>query len=92
MQVAAGHSELRLHHLRHAHGTALAEINAHPKTIQQRLGHASASFTMNTYVHGSDTLDAEAANLIGMRFGRRSVEKLAGEVATQVAETSDEHA
>ena len=74
--VAAGHPELHLHHLRHAHGTALAEINAHPKTIQQRLGHSSAAFTLLTYVSDSPALDAEAATQFGMRFGRRSVENL----------------
>ncbi len=64
----AGHPELTLHSLRHAHATALVELGAHPKTIQQRLGHASAAFTMNVYASDSDVLDTEAAALFGMRF------------------------
>ena len=64
----AGYPELTLHSLRHAHATALVELGAHPRTIQQRLGHASAAFTMNVYTSDSDVLDSEAANLFGMRY------------------------
>ena len=69
---AAGHPELTLHSLRHAHATALVELGTHPRTIQQRLGHASAAFTMNVYASDSDVLDSEAANLFGMRFSPSS--------------------
>ena len=65
---AACHPDLTLHSLRHGHATALVELGAHPRTIQQRLGHASAAFTMNVYTSDSDVLDSEAANLFGMRY------------------------
>src|SRR3546814_12043285 len=46
---AAGCPGLRLHDLRHAHATALVALSAHPRTIQQRLGHSSAAFPMHVY-------------------------------------------
>jgi integrase len=67
----AGSPALRLHDLRHAHATALVELSAHPRTIQQRLGHSSAAFTMNVYASDNDALDAEAATAFGMRFNTR---------------------
>ncbi|MDA1297948.1 MAG: site-specific integrase [Chloroflexi bacterium] len=90
--IAAGHPELHLHHLRHAHALALVEMKAHPRTVQQRLGHSSAAFTMAVYVSDSDALDEEAANLFGMRFGRRSVEKLPNDAIAEAAEKATEHA
>lgn len=49
----AGHPGVRLHDLRHAHATALMAAGVHPTIIQDRLGHASASFTMDRYEHVS---------------------------------------
>lgn len=48
--------ETRFHSLRHTHGTLLAEQDLNPKKIQARLGHASAAFTMDTYVHDSSAM------------------------------------
>lgn len=45
-----------MHSFRHTHATVLAEGNLSPKKIQLRLGHASAAFTMNTYVHNSASM------------------------------------
>jgi len=57
---AAGHPKLRLHDLRHFHAFGLIATNAHPKIVQERLGHSSASFTMQVYGHGSEELQREA--------------------------------
>lgn len=46
----------RFHSLRHTQGTLLAEADLSPKKIQARLGHASAAFTMDTYVHKSTAM------------------------------------
>jgi integrase len=35
--------------LRHAHATALLRAGAHPKVVQERLGHSSISVTMDIY-------------------------------------------
>lgn len=41
------------HMLRHSHATLLAIGNAPVKAIQERLGHSSASITMNIYMHNT---------------------------------------
>ena len=35
------------------------------KTVQKRLGHSRASFTLDTYAHALPENDKQAANLIG---------------------------
>lgn len=47
---------IRFHSFRHTHGTVLAEQDLSPKKIQARLGHSSAAFTMDTYVHKSSSM------------------------------------
>jgi len=50
----------RLHDLRHFHVTALIATGAHPKIVQERLGHSSAAFTMNRYGHVNADMQLEA--------------------------------
>jgi integrase len=57
----AGLPEVRLHDLRHAHAAGLIRANVHAKVVQERLGHASAAFTMQVYGHVSPGMQAEAA-------------------------------
>ena len=47
---------LRFHSFRHTHATLLAEQEVSAKKIQVRLGHASASFTMDRYVHNTEQM------------------------------------
>ena len=51
------------HTLRHSHATKLIESGANIKAVQQRLGHKDISTTMNTYVHHTDVMAQEAADL-----------------------------
>lgn len=44
-------STLRLHDLRHSCAALLIEVGAHPKAIQERLGHSSITVTMDVYGH-----------------------------------------
>lgn len=44
-------SGLRLHDLRHTSVSLLIELGAHPKLIQERLGHSSITVTMDVYGH-----------------------------------------
>jgi integrase len=44
-------SNLRLHDLRHSCAALLIELGAHPKAIQERLGHSSITVTMDVYGH-----------------------------------------
>ena len=57
----AGYPELRLHDLRHGHAAGLIRAGIYPKVVQERLGHASAAFTMQVYGHVAAGLQAEAA-------------------------------
>ena len=47
---------LRFHSFRHTHATMLAELEISAKKIQLRLGHSSASFTMDRYVHNTEQM------------------------------------
>lgn len=59
---AAGLPEnLRIHDLRHLHATVLAHAGIPAKTIQARLGHHSAAFTLDRYGHAMRAADADAA-------------------------------
>ena len=39
------------HTLRHTHASVLLAANVHPKIVQERLGHAKISTTVDTYSH-----------------------------------------
>lgn len=39
------------HALRHTHASILLSKNVHPKIVQERLGHAKISATLDTYSH-----------------------------------------
>ena len=51
------------HSLRHTHATRLIESGANVKAVQQRLGHKNITTTMNTYVHHTDDIAQEAADI-----------------------------
>lgn len=48
--------------VRHTHATLLLEVGTHAKVIQERLGHADAKTTMDTYAHVVHTLQENTAN------------------------------
>ena len=52
---------MRLHDLRHHDGTVLAANGVGHKAIQARLGHASAAFTLQRYVHHTPAMDEHAS-------------------------------
>lgn len=58
-------SEIRLYDLRHSHATLLLEGGMNAKVISDRLGHASVSFTLDTYVHSSEPMQQRAAEMVG---------------------------
>ncbi|MDR1185023.1 MAG: tyrosine-type recombinase/integrase [Coriobacteriales bacterium] len=55
----------RFHDLRHAQATLLIANGADIKTIQHRLGHETASITIDLYSHCMNGMDAQAAETIG---------------------------
>ena len=52
------------HGLRHSWATMALSGNIHVRVVQERLGHASAQITLNTYSHVGPTLHREAAEAI----------------------------
>lgn len=55
---------IKLHGLRHTNATAMIAAGISPKVVQQRLGHADVSITLNTYTHVLPSMDKEAAEKI----------------------------
>ncbi len=60
--VRHGVPKIRLHDLRHFHASMLLRANTHPKVVQERLGHATISVTLDTYSHSIPALQADAAD------------------------------
>ena len=59
-----GLKKICFHSLRHSCATAMIEAGVDPKTVQQRLGHADITVTMNIYAHCTKTMDTKAAEVI----------------------------
>ena len=52
---------IRLHDLRHTHATLLIKAGVPVKVVSERLGHAKAAFTIQTYQHVLPGMQADAA-------------------------------
>jgi integrase len=52
---------IRLHDLRHTRGTLLLAAGVPVKVVSERLGHASPTFTIETYQHVLPGMQAHAA-------------------------------
>jgi len=52
---------IRLHDARHTHATIMLKQGVHPKIVQERLGHATISTTLDTYSHVAPGLQQAAA-------------------------------
>jgi integrase len=57
----AGLPTIRLHDLRHTHATLALRAGVHPRVVQERLGHANVSITLDTYSHVDLDMQAVAA-------------------------------
>lgn len=60
-----GLDTVRLHDLRHYVATRLISNGVDPKTVANRLGHASPTTTLSIYSHFVPEADREAADLLG---------------------------
>jgi integrase len=58
---SAGVPRIRFHDLRHTSATLLLASGEHPKVVQERLGHASISETLDRYSHVSADMQERAA-------------------------------
>jgi integrase len=59
--ASSGVPRIRLHDLRHTHASHLLLAGVNVKVVSERLGHASASFTLDTYAHVMPGQQAHAA-------------------------------
>lgn len=57
----AGLPKIRLYDLRHTHATLLLAAGEHPKVVQERLGHATITLTLDTYSHVVPGMQERAA-------------------------------
>ena len=64
----AGFPGLKFHELRHTHASILIGNGVDVKTVQKRLGHSRAAFTLDVYGHALPQNDKKAADLIGNLF------------------------
>nr|WP_316622171.1 tyrosine-type recombinase/integrase [uncultured Ruminococcus sp.] len=65
LQERAGIPQIRFHDLRHSFATLSIEQGMDIKTISHMLGHTDAGFTMNTYMHVTDTMQQKVADTMG---------------------------
>jgi integrase len=59
----AGVPKIRLHDVRHTHGTLLIKAGVPVKVVSERLGHGNPVFTIDTYQHVLPGMQAEAARI-----------------------------
>jgi integrase len=70
----AGLPPIRLHDLRHTHATLALRAGVHPRVVQERLGHANVSITLDTYSHVDLDMQAVAAARVAALVQGRSHE------------------
>lgn len=63
-----GLPKIRFHDLRHTAATLMFKQGVHPKVVQERLGHASISQTLDTYSHVIPSMQDDIANNIDDLF------------------------
>lgn len=59
-----GRPDARLHDLRHTYAVVSLQEGDDPKTVQENLGHATASFTLEVYAHVSEKMRDQSAKRI----------------------------
>jgi integrase len=60
----AGITKIRFHDMRHTCATLLLAEDVHPKIVQERLGHAGISMTLNRYSHVMPDMQRQAADTL----------------------------
>lgn len=64
----AGLPRLRLHDLRHTAASVLFAAGAHPKVVQELLGHSTITLTLDTYSHVIPAMHGDAARRLDTIF------------------------
>lgn len=63
---------IRFHDLRHSFATLSLEQGMDIKTVSHMLGHTDDGFTMNTYMHVTDSMQENVANTMGNLLGENA--------------------
>ncbi len=74
----AGLPLLRIKDLRHVHASIMLSEGVHPRVVQEQLGHASITLTLDTYSHVTPGIQSEAVQRVGKVL---DVSSHSGEVA-----------
>ena len=61
----AGLPSLRIKDLRHVHASIMLSEGVHPRVVQEQLGHASITLTLDTYSHVTPGIQSEAVQRVG---------------------------
>lgn len=69
MKDRTGVPRIRFHDLRHSFATLSLEQGMDIKTVSHMLGHTDAGFTMNTYMHVTDSMQENVANTMENLLG-----------------------
>jgi integrase len=68
-----GYPNIRFHDLRHTHASLMLKQGIHPKIVQERLGHATISTTLDLYSHVTPGLQRKAVEAFDEIFKSRLV-------------------
>ena len=66
------HLAFDFHSLRHTHATMLIEAGTDVKDVQCRLGHSNISTTLNTYVHDTEQMKNQTADIFEQITNRKT--------------------
>ena len=64
---------IQFHKLRHVNASLMAAQGIQPKTIQARLGHEDAKFSLDVYTHAMEESNKQAAQIIGDAIYHKAV-------------------
>lgn len=85
-----GFDGLKFHELRHTQATLLLANGVDVKTVQTRLGHASASITLGWYAHAIPQNDHAAATMLGNLLNSKQEEDEPKDPQENAAQTQEE--
>jgi len=86
----AGLPEIRFHDLRHSAATLMLQQGVHPKIVQERLGHASITLTLDTYSHVIPSMQHDIADKLDEILTPIAVEFNPSETSSNQAEPLDQ--
>jgi integrase len=72
---------IRFHDLRHTSATLLLVQGVHPKVVQERLGHAQISVTLDTYSHVLPSMQLDAATRLDSMLAAAPAAENGGKLA-----------